>query len=111
LTETFSSSFSAFQNDWKPFQFDERLHDHFLQQERCIPRKALWPEPETPGVTFTARVTRRLVKKIAKFSKSSPKSCQVKKRQNINNKAQFESQKHLQQTTFETLRYLQQIIL
>jgi hypothetical protein len=42
------------------------------------------------------------------FSKNSPKSCQVKKGQNIYNKAQFENPKHLHQTTFETLKYLQQ---
>ncbi len=37
------------------------------------------------------------------FSKNSQKSCQVKKGQNIYNEAQFESPKHLHQTTFETL--------
>jgi hypothetical protein len=42
------------------------------------------------------------------FSKKSQKSCQVKKGQNIYNKAQFESPKHIHQTTFETLKYLQQ---
>jgi hypothetical protein len=57
-------------------------------------------------------VTRRLVKKIHQtFFKNSPKSCQVKKDQNIYNKAQFEIPKHLQQTTFETLKYLQQTML
>jgi len=47
-------------------------------------------------------------KKLPNFSKNSPKSCQVKKGQNIYNKAQFENPKHLHQTTFETLKYLQQ---
>jgi hypothetical protein len=48
-------------------------------------------------------------KKIAQFiKKSSPKSLQVKKGQNIYNKAQFESPKHHHQTTFETLKFLQQ---
>jgi hypothetical protein len=41
------------------------------------------------------------------FQKNSPKSCQVKKSQNVYNKAQFESPKHLQQTTFETLKVAQ----
>jgi hypothetical protein len=54
------------------------------------------------------RVTRRLEKNSPKFSKNSPKSCQVKKGQNIYNKAQIENQKHLNQSTFKTLKYLQQ---
>jgi hypothetical protein len=45
-------------------------------------------------------------KKMPKFSKNSPKSLQVKKGQNIYNKAQFENPKHLHQTTFKTLKYL-----
>jgi hypothetical protein len=45
----------------------------------------------------------KIRKKSPNFSKNSPKSCQVKKSQNIYNKAQFESPKHLHQTTFETL--------
>jgi predicted ABC-type ATPase len=45
----------------------------------------------------------KIVKKLPNVSKNSPKSCQVKKGQNICNKAQFESPKHLQQTTFETV--------
>jgi hypothetical protein len=32
--------------------------------------------------------------------KDSPQSCQVKKSQNIYNKAQFENPKHVHQTTF-----------
>ncbi len=56
----------------------------------------------------TFRVTRRLVKKFAKFKTNSPKSRQVKKGQKIYNKAQFESQKHLH---FETFKYLQQTML
>jgi hypothetical protein len=40
---------------------------------------------------------------LPNFSKSSPNSLQAKKGQNIYNKAQFESQKHLHQTPFETL--------
>ncbi len=47
-------------------------------------------------------------KKSPNFSKSRPKSLQVNKGQNIYNKAQFESPKHLHQTTFETLKFLQQ---
>jgi len=51
------------------------------------------------------RVTRQLEKKISpNFSKNSPKSCQIKKGQNVCNKAQFESPKHLQQTNFETFK-------
>jgi hypothetical protein len=57
------------------------------------------------------RVTRRLVENLPNFSKNIPKNFQGKKGQNIHNKAQFESPKHLQQTTFETLKYLQQIII
>jgi hypothetical protein len=40
-------------------------------------------------------VTRRL-KKLPNCSKNSQKSCQIKKGQNIFNKAQFESPKHCQ---------------
>jgi hypothetical protein len=54
------------------------------------------------------RVTRRLEKNCQIFQRIAQKSCQVKKGQNIYNKAQFESPKHLHQTTFETLKYLQQ---
>jgi hypothetical protein len=45
---------------------------------------------------------------LPNFSKNSPKICQVKKGQNIYTKAQFESPKHLHQSTFKTLKYLQQ---
>jgi len=48
----------------------------------------------------------KIRKKSPNFSKSP--SCQVKKGQNIYNKAQFESPKHLHHTAFETLKYLQQ---
>ena len=48
-------------------------------------------------------MTRRLEKKLPNFSKNSPKSRQVKKGQNIYNKAEFKSPEHLHQTTFETL--------
>jgi hypothetical protein len=41
------------------------------------------------------------------FRKVAQKS-PSQKRQNIYNKAQFESPKHLHQTTFETLKFLQQ---
>ncbi len=44
-----------------------------------------------------AQGDQKIRKKIAKFFKKSPKSCQFKKGQNIYNKAQFESPKHLQQ--------------
>jgi hypothetical protein len=44
------------------------------------------------------------------FLKNSPESHQVKRSQNIYNKAQFENPKHLYQTTFKTLKYLQQIM-
>jgi hypothetical protein len=39
------------------------------------------------------------------------KVAKSKKGQNMYNKAQFESPKHLQQNTFETLKYLQQTLL
>jgi len=42
------------------------------------------------------------------FQKVAPKSLQGKKGQNIYNKAEFESPKHLHQTTFETLKYPKQ---
>jgi hypothetical protein len=57
---------------------------------------------------LVGRVTRRFEKKLPNFSKSSSKSLQRKKGQNIYNKAQYESPKHLHQTTFEILKYLQQ---
>ncbi len=41
------------------------------------------------------------------FQRIALKSHQVKKGQNISNKDQFENPKHLE-TTFETLKYLQQ---
>jgi len=50
----------------------------------------------------------KIWKTFAHFLKSSTKSLQGKKGQSICNKAQFESPKHLHQTTFETLKYLQQ---
>jgi len=56
-------------------------------------------------VKLIDRVTRRL-EKMPDFSKS----CQVKKGQNIYIEAHFESLKHLHQTTFETLKTLQQIM-
>jgi len=52
----------------------------------------------------------KIIKKLPNFSKNSLKSCQVKKGQNIYNKAQLKNPKHLHQTTFETLKYLQQIM-
>jgi hypothetical protein len=48
-----------------------------------------------------------LKKKSPNFSKSCP-VLKPKKCQNIYNKAQFESPKHLHQTTFEILKCLQQ---
>jgi hypothetical protein len=63
-------------------------------------------------------VIRRLEKKSPNFSKIAQKVANSKKGQNIHNKAQFESPKHLQQsskylqqTTVETLKYLQQTML
>jgi hypothetical protein len=57
-------------------------------------------------------VTTRLEKKLPKFSKKiAQKVAKLKKVQNIYNKAQFENPKHLQQTTFETLKYPQQTML
>jgi hypothetical protein len=56
-------------------------------------------------VKLIDRVTRRL-EKMPDFSKS----CQVQKGQNIYIEAHFESLKHLHQTTFETLKTLQQIM-
>ncbi len=47
-------------------------------------------------------------KNLPNFSKIAQKVAKSKKGQNIYNNAQFESQKHLRQTTFETVKYLQQ---
>ncbi len=47
-------------------------------------------------------------KKSPNFSKNSPKSCQVKKGPNIYNKVPIENPKHLHQTTYKTLKYVQQ---
>ncbi len=49
-------------------------------------------------------MTRRLEKNCQFFSKIAPKVAESKKGQNIYYKGQFESPKHLQQTTFETLK-------
>jgi hypothetical protein len=48
-------------------------------------------------------VTGRDVKKLPNFSKSTQNCLQTKPCQNIYIKAEFESPKHLHQTTFETL--------
>jgi hypothetical protein len=45
------------------------------------------------------------------FQKIALKVAKSKIGQNIYNKAQFESPKHLQQDAFETLKYLQQTLL
>jgi hypothetical protein len=47
---------------------------------------------------IAVRVTRRLEKKLPNFCRNSPKSCHVKKGQNIYNKPLFETLKYLQQT-------------
>jgi hypothetical protein len=65
-------------------------------------------EMQSAIFALTGRVTRRLEKKLPNYSISRPKSLQVKKGPNIYNKAQFESPKHLHQSTFETLKCLQQ---
>jgi len=53
-------------------------------------------------------VTRQSEKNAPIFLKNGPKSCKVKKGQNIYSKAQFESPDYLHQTTFEILKYQQQ---
>jgi hypothetical protein len=58
--------------------------------------------------TKESRVTRRFDKNCPIFQKAAQQS---PKFQNICNKGQFESPKHLHQTTFENLKYLQQILL
>ncbi len=45
------------------------------------------------------------------FQKITQKVAESKKDQKIYNKDQFESPKHLQQTTFQTLKYLHQTML
>jgi hypothetical protein len=57
----------------------------------------LWP----------VRVTRRFEKNCQIFQKVAQKVAKSKKGQNIYNKAQFESPKHLEETTFETLKVAQ----
>ncbi len=42
------------------------------------------------------------------FQRIAQKVAKSKKGQNVNNKAQFKGPKHLHQTTFKTLEYLQQ---
>jgi hypothetical protein len=54
---------------------------------------------------LSPRVTRRFGKNSPNFGKSSQNSCQTKKWQHINIKAQFESQRHLHQPFFEPLKY------
>ncbi len=59
-------------------------------------------------MSWGSRVTRRLEKKDCQiFQKIAQKVAKSKKAKNIYNKAQFESSKHLQQTTFETLKVAQ----
>jgi hypothetical protein len=53
------------------------------------------------------RVTRRFEKSPI-FQKVAQTVSKPRKGQNIYNKAQFESPKHLHETTFENLKYLQQ---
>jgi hypothetical protein len=45
------------------------------------------------------------------LEKISQNSCQAKNCQHINIKAQFESQRHLHQPTFEPLKFLEQTML
>ncbi len=54
------------------------------------------------------RVTRRFEKNSPNFEKVAQKVSKSKEGQNIYNKAQFESPKHVHQATFETSKYLQQ---
>jgi hypothetical protein len=54
------------------------------------------------------RMTRRLAKNCQIFERIAQKVANSKQGQTIYNKAQFESPKHLHQTTFETLKYLHQ---
>jgi hypothetical protein len=48
---------------------------------------------------------------LPNFLKIAQKVAESKRGQNIYSKAQFESPKHLQQSPFETLKYLQQTML
>jgi hypothetical protein len=57
------------------------------------------------GATFSGRP--EYLKKHPIFQKVGLTVSKPKKCQNIYNKAQSESPKHLHQTTFETLKYLQ----
>ncbi len=84
---------------WKTVTF---WHKVGFQQVRIN----MWTKLPVP--CSCAQGGQKIWKKSPNFSKSSPKSLQVKKGQNIYNKAQFESQKHLHQTTFETSKNQQQ---
>ncbi len=61
-----------------------------------------------PSETIIGEI-RRLEKNSPVFWKSIQNSCPEKKCQNIYIELNFKSPNHLQQTTFETLKYLQQI--
>ncbi len=60
------------------------------------------------GKEFYNIDARRLEKNCQIFRRIAYKVAKSKKGQNIYNKTQFQSPKHLPQTTFETLKYLQQ---
>ncbi len=55
----------------------------------------------------TAQSDQTIRKKNRQIFQRIAQSHQVKKGQNIYNKAQFEDPKHLHQTTFKTFKYLQ----
>jgi hypothetical protein len=59
----------------------------------------------------TAQSDQTIRKKICQIFQRIAQSHQVKKGQNIYNKAQFENPKHLHQTTFKTFKYLQKQVL
>jgi hypothetical protein len=56
-----------------------------------------------PRIVY-AQGDQKIRKKLTIFSKNSPKSHQIKKEQNIYNKAQFESPKQLHQSYFGKLK-------
>ncbi len=54
--------------------------------------------------SFTADQGDQMIRKNAHFFKEYPKQSPSQKSQNIYYEAEFESPKHLHQTTFETLK-------
>jgi hypothetical protein len=67
---------------------------------------------QVPEAEQRSSVTRRLGIKFTQFGEKVSKNVTMPKMPNcVHQKTQFESQKHLNRTTFETLKYPQHITL